>query len=91
MLFQNAHDVFFAHDEEFLSVDLDGLTGILAEDDAVADLDVRSDDASGFVALARADGYDFALIRLFAGGVGKNDAEGSRRFSFKALDDDAIV
>ena len=91
MLFQNAHDVFFAHDEEFLTVDLDGLTGILAEDDAVTNLDVRSDDAAGFVALAWADGHDFALVRLLACGVRKYDAEGSRRFSFKALDDDAIV
>lgn len=45
----------------------------------------------GFVALARADGDHFALVRLFTGGVGDDDAEGGGRFSSKTLDDDAVM
>ena len=65
LLLQNAHDVFFAHDQDFLTIDLDGLAGVLAEQNAVTHLDVQSDLLTVVVALARTDGQDFALIRLF--------------------------
>jgi hypothetical protein len=37
--FDDGHDVFLAHHEQFFAVDLDGLPGVLAEQNAVADLD----------------------------------------------------
>ena len=63
------HDVFFAHHEQFFAVDLDGLAGVLAEQDAVADFDVERTNLAVFETLAFADGYDFALIGLFGCGV----------------------
>ena len=41
--------------------------------------------------LAVADGDDFALDRLFGGGVGDHDAAGGLGLRFQALDDDAVV
>ncbi len=43
------------------------------------------------VTLARADGQDFALIRLLAGGVGDDDAGSGGALGFDALDDHAVV
>src|SRR5215210_5272308 len=34
----NGHDVFFAHDQQLVAVDLDGLARVLAEENLVADL-----------------------------------------------------
>ena len=70
----HAHDVAFLHDQEILAVDLDLGAGPLAEQHAVAGLDVDRDQLAGFVAGAGADGDDFALLRLFLGGVGNDDA-----------------
>ena len=36
-----ADEVFFAHHQELVAVDLDGLAAVLAEQDPVADLDVE--------------------------------------------------
>ena len=43
------------------------------------------------ITFAGTDGDHFALIRLFAGRVRNDDAEGGRRFGLKALDDDAVM
>ena len=53
LLLQNAHDVFFTHDQDFLAIDLDGLAGVLAEQNAIAHLDVQGDLLAVVVALAR--------------------------------------
>ena len=87
----DAHDVFFAHHEQFFAFDLDGLAGVLAEQDAVADLDVEREDLAVVVNLALADGHDFALVGLFGGGVGDHDAGGGLALFFQPLDDDAVV
>src|SRR4029434_2141466 len=71
---ENAHDVAFLHDQEILTVDLDLGAGPLAEQHAVADLEVNRDQLAGFVAATRADGDDFALGGLFLGSVGNDDA-----------------
>jgi hypothetical protein len=49
----DGHDVFFAHHEQLVAVDLDGGARVLAEEDLVADLDV--------------DGGDLAVVVLLAG------------------------
>ena len=57
----------------------------------VADLDIHRDELAGIVALARTDGNHFALIGLFAGRIGKNDAAGSGALGFETLDNHAVM
>jgi hypothetical protein len=70
----DAHDVGLLHDQEVLAVDLDLGAGPLAEQDAVAGLDVERDELAALVAGAGADGDDLAFLRLLLGGVGNDDA-----------------
>ena len=79
------------HDQELLAVDLDLGARPLAEQDAVAGLDVERDQLAGLVAGARADGDDLALLRLFLGGVGDDDAALGLLLGLDALDDHAVV
>src|SRR4029079_10944772 len=90
-LFNDAHDVGLLHDQEILAVDLDLGARPLAEQHAVADLDVDGDELAGFVAAAWANSDDFTLGRLLLGGVGNDDAAGRLRLGVDALDDDAVV
>src|ERR1043165_9415770 len=71
---EDAHDVAFLHDQQLLAVDLDLGAGPLAEQHPVADLEVDRDQLAGFVAATRTNGGDFALRRLFLGGIGNDDA-----------------
>ena len=88
---EDAHDVAFLHDQEILTVDLDLGAGPLAEQHAVADLDVDRDQLAGFVAATRADGDDFALGGLFLGSVGDDNAACGLLLGVDALDHDAVV
>src|SRR3990172_8915844 len=72
----DAHHVGFLHDQELLTVDLDLGAGPLAEQDAIAGLDVERDELAGLVAGTRPDGDDFAFLRLLLGGVGNDDPAG---------------
>ncbi len=87
----DAHDVGLLHDQEVLAVDLDLGARPLAEQDAVADLDVERDELAGLVAGAGADGDDLAFLRLLLGGVGNDDAAGGLLFGLDAADDHAVV
>lgn len=69
-LLDDAQDVALLHDQEIFAVDLHFRAGPLAEQDAVALLDVEGLDLAAVVAGAGADGDDFAFLRLFLGGVG---------------------
>ena len=71
---QNAEDFFFPHNEEIFAIDLDFRPGILSEQNMVAGFHVQRENFAFVVRLAFADGDDFALLRLFFGGVGDNDA-----------------
>src|SRR5262245_34275438 len=88
---QHAHDVRLLHDQEFLAVELHLGAGPLAEQDAVADLDVDRDQLAGLVAAAGADGDHLALRGLLLGGVGDDDPARGLFFGVDAFDDDAIV
>src|SRR4029079_7297438 len=90
-LFNDAHDVGLLHDQEILAVDLDLGARPLAEQHAVADLEVDRDQLAGLVAPAGADGDDLALRGLLLGGVGNDDAALGFFVGFNALDDHAIV
>ena len=87
----NGEEVFFAHDQQLFAIDLDGLARVLAEQDAIAHSHVQDDEFALVIALARTDGQHFALVRLFGGVVGDDDAQGGLGFLFQALDDHAIV
>ena len=90
-LLDDAHDVGLLHDEELLAVELDLGAGPLAEQDAVAGLDVERLNLAALVAGAGADGDDLALLRLFLGGVGNDDAALGPLLGLDAADDDAVV
>src|SRR6185503_18957641 len=63
----------------------------LAEQHAVADLEIDRDQLACLVTATRADGGDFALRGLFLGAVGNDDAASSLLFGIDALDHDAVV
>src|SRR3984885_11802360 len=88
---EDAHDVALFHDQQFLAVELDLGAGPLAEQDAVANLEVDRDQLASFVAATRADGGDFALRGLFLGTVRNDDAASCLLFGVDALDHNAVV
>src|SRR4051812_8189897 len=72
-------DVALAKHEELLAVDLDLRAAVLAVQDLVALGDVQRDALLAILVVpALADGDDLALLRLLLGGVGEDDAAGSR-------------
>src|SRR4029079_3860519 len=88
---EDAHDVAFLHDQQLLAVELDLGAGPLAEQHAVANLEVDRDQLAGRVAATRADGGDFALRGLFLGTVRNDDAASGLLFGVDALDHHAVV
>src|SRR5438132_1509160 len=90
--FDHAEDVLIAHDEVLLAVDLDLRSGVLAEQDPVADLHVERQHLAVLVHLALADGDHLTLLRLLLGGVRNDDAAlGLLDRLLEALHDDAIL
>src|SRR3981189_2153265 len=87
----DAHDVALFHDQQLLAVELDLAARPLAEQHAVADLEVDRDQLAGFVTAARTDGGDFALGGLFLGTVRNDDAACGFVFGIDAFDHDAVV
>src|SRR6056297_4219 len=85
------HDVVFTHHEQFVALDLDLGTGVLAEQHRVADLDVEFALAAVFEDLAVADRQDLTLDGLFGRAVGNHDATRGGPFFFDTLDDHAIM
>src|SRR5450759_426979 len=90
-LLDDAHDVFFAHHEQFFTFDFDGLAGIFAEQDAIADLEVERANLAVFEHFAFSYRFDFTLIGFFGRGIGNYDARGGFAFFFQPLDDEAVV
>src|SRR6201994_4780411 len=88
---EHAHDVALLHDQQILAVDLDFRARPLAEQHAVAALDVDRGQLAGLVAAAGADGDDFALGGLFLGRVGNDDAASGLLFGVDTLNHDAVV
>src|SRR6202047_2786198 len=88
---EHAHDVALLHDQEFVAIELDLGAGPLAEQHAVADLEVDRDQLAGLVATAGTDRRDFALRGLFLGAVGNDDAALGLLFGIDTLDHDAVM
>src|SRR5580704_5074870 len=89
--FDDSHDVGLLHDQEILAIELDLGAGPLAEQDAVALLDVERNERALLIAGARADGDDLAFHRLFLGGVRNDDAALGLALFLDALDHDTVV
>src|SRR6185436_2907736 len=88
---EDSHDVALLHDQVLDAVELDLGAGPLAEQDAVACLDVERNELAVLIAAARANGDDLAFHRLFLGGVRNNDAALGLAFFLDSLDHDAVV
>src|SRR6202048_111883 len=88
---ENAHDVALLHDYQFLAIELDLGAGPLAEQHAVADLEIDRNQLAGLVAATGAHGGDFALRGLFLGAVRNDDAASGLLFGVDTLDHDAVV
>src|SRR5690606_26871129 len=73
-LLDHRQDLFFTDNQQFVAIDLDGLAGVLAEQNLVANFDVDRQHFAVFGFLARANGQDFTLIGLFSGAIGDDDA-----------------
>src|SRR5690242_12070880 len=69
----HAHDVGLLHDQEVLAVELDFGARPLAEQHAVAGLEIDWNELAALVAAAWAHGDDLALRRLLLGGVRDDD------------------
>src|SRR5439155_22831066 len=72
---ENAHDVALLHDQQFLTIELDLGAGPLAEQHAVADIEIDRDQLASLVEAARTNRGVFALRRFFLGTVRYVDAE----------------
>src|ERR1700732_27657 len=89
--FDHAHDVGLLHDQEFLAVDLHFRARPLAEQDALAGLNLGRRDLAILVAAAGANSHDLALLRLLLDGIGNDDAALGLGISLDAAADDAVV
>ena len=87
----HAHDVGLLHDQEILAVDLDLGAGPLAEQHAVAGLQVDRDQLAGLVASAGTHGQDFTFLRLLLDGIRDDDPALGLLFRLDAADDNAVM
>src|SRR5271169_6492109 len=87
----HAHDVRLLHDEEVVAVELHFRAGPLAEQHAVAGFHAHDDQLAVFVAAARTDGDNFALLRLLLYRVGNDDAALGFFLGVDAFDDNTVV
>src|SRR3954468_10117669 len=90
-VFDDGKHLVFAHDDEFLTFELDLLAGVLAEQDQVAGLDVQRDALAVVFRLAVASGNHLALLRFFLGGIGDDDPADFLFTFLDALNNDAVV
>src|SRR5690348_1146112 len=85
LLVEHREEVVLAHDQVLFTVDLDLGPAVLAEQHAVAGLDLEGDDLAVLVAFARADGDDLGLDRFLLGRVGDEKTTGGLGFFFETL------
>src|SRR2546430_1957447 len=87
---ENAHDVAFLHDQQILTIELDLVARPLAEQHAVANLEIDRNQFAGFVTATWADCSDFALRGLLLGTIRNDDAASGFVFGVDTLDHDAV-
>src|SRR4051794_40538913 len=92
LLLDLGQDVGLAQDQQVLAVDLDLGPAVLAVEDGVALRDVERDAlVAVIVEAAVADGDDLAALRLLLGGVGEDEAAGSRLLLLDRPHDEPIA
>src|SRR6266542_6354623 len=87
----NAQNIAFLHDDEVFTVDFHLGARPFAEQDLVARLDVQRRELALFGLGARADGDDFALLRLFLRGIGDDDPARGLLLGLDTTDEDTIM
>src|ERR1700733_4181456 len=87
----HAHDVGFLHDQKLIAVELDLGAGPLAEQHAVAGLEVHNNELAVLVAAARSDGDDFAFLRFFFHGIRNDNAAFGPLVGLNPFDDDSVM
>ncbi len=91
MNIDDAHEVRFLHDDEFLSVELDLGPGPFPEKDPVAGPDVQRTNLAVLRPGAGSGGDDLALLGLLLGGIGNDDAASGLLLLRDAADQDAVT
>src|SRR5882724_1912600 len=87
----HAHDVGLLHDQEILAVDLHLGAGPLAEQHAVAGLQVDRDQLAGLVAPAGTHRQDLTFLRLLLDGIRDDDPALGLLVRLDAADDNAVM
>src|SRR6266478_10113581 len=88
---ENAENVLLLHDQVLLAVQGDLAARVLAEQHAIAGLDVQGGLLAVLADRAFADGEDLALLRLFLGAVRDDEAAAANLCLLDPLDQDAVV
>src|SRR5579862_6976928 len=88
---QDREDVVLADDEALFSVDGHFGPVVLAEQDAIADLQVWLAHGPVLLSLPVADGQHLALRGPFLGGIRDDDSSAALFFFLDAPNDDAIL
>src|SRR3989475_7862740 len=88
---EDSEEVVLLHDQVLLAVQPDLVAGILAEEDSVALLHRERELLAIVGHLAGAHGDDRALLRLFLGGVGDDEAAALLILLVEALDEHAVM
>jgi hypothetical protein len=90
-LFDDAENFALAHDEEFLTVKLDGTASVLTEQNLIASLQVDRSNIAGLGLLARTYGYYLTLRGLLGSRIRDHDAASGLRFLFRAANYHTIL
>src|SRR6266705_5795220 len=88
---EDPEDVLLLHDEVLFAAQPDLVAGILAEEDSVAFLHRERELLAIVGHLAGAHGDDRALLRLFLGGVGDDEAAVLLILLVEAFDEHAVM
>src|SRR5262245_146336 len=87
---EHAQDVVLAQDDVLDAVDLDVGAAVLADQHAVALLDLHGDALALFIHAPRADGHDLGLLRLLLRGVGNDDSPAPGLLLLDPANQDAV-
>src|SRR2546422_814175 len=91
LLLDDAEDVFLAHHQVLVAVDLDLGSRVLREQHAITRLDVQGPDLAVLEDLSVADCDDLTLDWLFLGRIGDDDPALRLLLFLHALDDHAVL
>src|ERR1022692_3068132 len=88
---QNSEDFVLTHNQVLFSIQLDIAAGVLAEQDAVADLNVEGHNLAVFEALAFAYGCNFAFLGFLFRGIGDVQTTLHLFLLLDPFDHDAVI